>query len=150
MGKDMNPSIQKLNDAFQLSMKIRPSVGGFPVLAEVLKQAGVKKNYWSLPSCQSIFVMDSGNVVNQGTPLVMGMNEIFKFDEAALIKALRKDQSGRSSFSEFINEIWNAGVTSYNVNFELRICTYFGVLGESYKEEYAGVDIRDLVENAHA
>jgi len=41
-----------------LAMTIRPKVGGFPVLAEVLKRAGVKRNYWTLPSCQSIFVMD--------------------------------------------------------------------------------------------
>jgi uncharacterized protein YbcV (DUF1398 family) len=140
----MNSSIQKLNDAFQLAMKIRPNVSGFPVFAEVLRQAGVNINYWSLPSCQSIFVLDTGNVVNQGIPLVTGMNEIFKFNEAGLIAALRKDQSGKSTFLEFLNEIWKAGVIAYNVNFELRICTYSGVLGETYTEEYAAVDIIDL------
>ena len=138
----MSTSIKKLSDAFQLAMTIRPKVGGFPVLAEVLKRAGVKRNYWTLPSCQSIFVMDSGNVVNQGTPLVTGMNEIFKFDEAALIKALRKDQNGESTFPEFLESSWKAGVIRYDVNFDLRTCTYFGVLGESYTEEYANVDLK--------
>lgn len=138
----MSESIQKLGEAFQLAMSIRPKVGGFPVLAEVLRQAGVKRNFWSLPSCQSIFVMDSGNVVNQGVPLVTGMNEIYKFNEAELIRALRRDQKGESTFPEFLMASWKAGVVSYDVDFEKRICTYYGVLGESYLEEYAKVEIK--------
>ncbi len=132
----MTSPIQKIQEAMQAAMAIRPKVGGFPVLAEVLRKAGVKRNIWNLPSCQSIYVMDIGNVVNQGTPLVNGMNEIFTFDKSALIKALRSDQNGESTFPEFLQAAWRAGVVSYDVDFEKRTCTYFGVLGESYLEEY--------------
>ena len=43
----------KLIEAQKYAMSIRPKTGGFPVLAEVLRQAGVQMNRWSLPSCQS-------------------------------------------------------------------------------------------------
>ena len=64
------------------------------MLAEILRQAGVQVNRWSLPSCQSVYVMKEGSVVQQGTPLVTGTHEIPKFDRDALITALRTDQQG--------------------------------------------------------
>ncbi len=138
---NVNQSVQKLTEAFQHALSIRPKVGGFPVLAEVLRQAGVKRNIWTLPSCQSIYMMDTGHIVNQGAPLLTGMAGILKFDEAALIKALRIDQNGESTFPEFLDACWRAGVVSYDVDFEKRTCTYYGVLGESYKEEYVAIKL---------
>lgn len=38
----MSKTIEKLAEAQKYAMSIRPSVGGFPVLAEVLRQAGVQ------------------------------------------------------------------------------------------------------------
>lgn len=93
----MNTLINKLTEAQKHAFSIRPQVGGFPVLAEVLRKAGVKFNKWSLPSCQSIYVMEEGSVVQQGQPLVTGTFEIPKFNQEALIKALRTDQAGNSS-----------------------------------------------------
>ena len=78
----------KLIEAQKYAMSIRPKIGGFPVLAEVLRQAGVQMNRWSLPSCQSVYLMKEGSVVQQGTPLVTGVHEIPKFDREALITAL--------------------------------------------------------------
>ena len=72
----MNTLTAKLKEAQKYALSIRPKVGGFPVLAEVLRQAGVHVNRWSLPSCQSIYIMDGGAVVQQGTPLVSGTHEI--------------------------------------------------------------------------
>lgn len=137
----MNLSMIKLSEAFQFAISIKPKVDGFPVLAEVLRQAGVKRNIWSLPSCQSIYVMDIGNIVNQGSPLVVGMSEITKFNEASLVEAIRTDQNGESTFSEFLESVWKAGVVSYEVNFERRTCAYHGVLGESYIEDYSSVEV---------
>lgn len=39
------------------------------------------------------------------------------FDEAALIKGLRADQAGETTFAEFLNNAWQAGVVSYEVDF---------------------------------
>jgi len=133
---------EKLNEAQKYAMSIRPKVGGFPVLAEVLRQAGVQMNRWSLPSCQAIFMMKEGSVVQQGTPLVTGVHEIPRFDREALISALRKDQEGRGTFPEFLQSAWKAGVAGYDVDFFGRKVTYYGVDGESYLEEYPAVEVK--------
>jgi uncharacterized protein YbcV (DUF1398 family) len=130
-----------LSEALKFAMNTRPQVGGFPYLAEVLRQAGVTKNSWQLPSCQSIYVMDAGVVVNQGTPLVTGTVDVPAFDRQALIKALRTDQAGQSTFPEFLNAAWAAGVVSYEVDFENRRVTYYGSLGEIYVEDYPEVNV---------
>ncbi len=122
-------------------MSIRPRAGGFPVLAEVLRLAGVTRNFWSLPSCQSIYLTKMGVVVQQGQPLVSETTDVPKFEKEALIRALRLDQAGESTFSQFLKSSWEAGVIGYDVNFEKRTCTYFGAYGEMYVEEYPAVEI---------
>jgi uncharacterized protein YbcV (DUF1398 family) len=42
-------AIDNLNQAMKQAAAIRPKVGGFPYLAETLRQAGVTRNVWSLP-----------------------------------------------------------------------------------------------------
>ncbi len=138
----MTKLVDKLSEAQKQAMSIRPKVGGFPVLAEVLRQAGVQTNRWSLPSCQSVFLMDGGAVVQQGIPLVTGAHEVAKFDCAALITALRTDQEGRSTFPEFLQSAWKAGVIGYDVDFASRRVTYFGANGESYLEEYPAIEVK--------
>ena len=49
---------ERLQSAMMYAMDNRPKVGGFPFLAECLKKAGVQNNIWSLPSTQSIYIMD--------------------------------------------------------------------------------------------
>lgn len=132
----MSHAIENLMAAQKLAMSTRPKEGGFPHLAEILRKAGVTKNIWSLPSCQSIFLTKHGPVVNQGTPLVSGVSDIPPFNQEALIKALRKDQAGETTFPEFLKASWDAGVVGYDVDFEKRTCTYFGAQSESYLEEY--------------
>jgi len=138
----MSNVTDKLVEAQKYAMSIRPKVGGFPVLAEVLRQSGVQSNRWSLPSCQSVFVMKEGCVVQQGTPLVTGIHEIPPFDREALIAAIRTDQEGRGTFPEFLQSSWKAGVIGYEADFVGRKVTYYAARGESYLEEYPAVDIK--------
>ena len=138
----MSPLTEKLIETQKYAMSIRAKIGGFPVLAEVLRQAGVQMNRWSWPSCQSIFLMKEGSVVQQGTPLVTGVHEIPKFDREALITALRTDQEGRSTFPEFLQATWRAGVIGYDADFTARKVIYYGVNGESYMEEYPAVEVK--------
>lgn len=133
----------KLLDAQQRAFETCPKVNGFPVLAEVLRQAGVKINRWVLPSCQSIYIMDDGNLIQQGTPLLNGIHEIPTFNQQALITAIKKDQNGETTFPEFLQAIWNAGVVSYGVDFLARNVNYHGINGESYLEEYQAVEIEN-------
>ena len=94
----MSKAIENLNSALQRAMADRPKVGGFPYLAETLRRAGVIRNLWFLPACQSLFLTDDGPVVSQGTPLVTGMIDIPALGRDALISALRMDQAGQSTF----------------------------------------------------
>jgi uncharacterized protein YbcV (DUF1398 family) len=137
----MSQAIENLTEAMQRAEKIRPKVGGFPYLAEALRQAGAKRNIWSLPSCQSLFVTSAGPVVMQLTPLVNGAADVPVFDEAALIKALRIDQAGESTFPEFLEATWRAGVVRYEVDFDAHTVAYQGCQGEEYVEAYAAVTL---------
>ena len=112
----MSKAIEILMDAQKFAMSNRPKVGGFPYLAEALRLAGVTRNLWNLPSCQSTYFTDHGTVVHQGTPLTTGMADVPKFDREALIRALRIDQAGQSTFPEFLNSSWKAGIVSYDVD----------------------------------
>ena len=132
----MSNAIDNLNTAMQKAAAIRPKVGGFPYLAESLRRAGVTRNIWSLPACQSLFLTDQGAVVMQGAPLVSGTVDVPDFDREALIKALRVDQAGESTFPEFLAASWRAGVVSYDVDFAARTVAYLGCNGEEYVEAY--------------
>ena len=137
----MNKAIENLEKAMKLAAAKRPKIGGFPYLAEILRRAGVTRNTWSLPGCQSLFLTKDGPVVMQGTPLISGMKDVAAFDREALILALRKDQAGESTFPEFLEASWLAGVTGYMVDFDARTVEYQGCGGERYIEVYPTVEI---------
>lgn len=137
----MSSAIENLEAAQQRAFATRPKVGGFPVLAEVLRQAGVRRNQWFLPAGESLYLTDLGPVVSQGTPLVSGLIDVPAFDREAVIRALRADQAGESAFPEFLESIWQAGVISYEVDFDLRTVTYHGCDGTNYVEAYPAVDV---------
>jgi uncharacterized protein YbcV (DUF1398 family) len=138
----MSKAIENLQAAQQRAMAIRPKVGGFPYLAEALRQAGVTRNIWFLPACESIFLTNDGPVVMQGAPLVSGLADVPPFDREALIKALRTDQAGESTFPEFLRASWQAGVIRYDVDFAARTVAYYGCNEEQYVESYHAVEVK--------
>jgi uncharacterized protein YbcV (DUF1398 family) len=137
----MSKAIDNLTRAIDRASAIRPKVGGFPYLAEVLRQAGVTRNIWSLPACQSLFLTQDGPVVMQAPPLVSGAVDVPKFDQQALVRGLRTDQAGESTFPEFLAATWRAGVVRYDVDFAARTVAYQGCNGEEYIESYPAVEI---------
>lgn len=137
----MSKAIDNLNEAMKFAAANRPRVGGFPYLAEVLRKAGVTRNVWSLPSCQSLYLTQEGPVVMQGDALVHGAVDVPAFDEEALIKALRVDQAGNSTFPEFLDASWRAGVVRYDVDLEGHTVAYQGCNGEEYIEAYPAVTV---------
>jgi uncharacterized protein YbcV (DUF1398 family) len=94
-----------------------------------------------LPACQSLYLTDVGPVVTQGAPLLTGTTDVPPFDREALIKALRTDQAGQSTFPEFLAASWRAGVVRYDVDLRARTVTYYGFYGEEYIESYPAVDV---------
>jgi uncharacterized protein YbcV (DUF1398 family) len=142
----MSTATDILRAAQQRAMAIRPAVGGFPVLAETLHRAGVRRNIWSLPSVQSLYLTDAGPVIDQGEPLVTGMEDVADFDEDMLVSAIRADQAGESTFAQFLEATWKAGVVHYECDFDARQVTYYGANDESYVETYAATDGADLAQ----
>ncbi|HVB57913.1 MAG TPA: DUF1398 family protein [Candidatus Acidoferrales bacterium] len=137
----MSKAIENLQAAQQRAMSGRPKVGGFPYLAETLRRAGVTRNLWFLPACQSLYLTEHGPVVTQGTPLVTGTVDVPPFDREALIAVLRIDQAGNSTFPEFLAASWRAGVFRYDVDFIARKVAYYGSRSEEYVEDYPAVNV---------
>jgi uncharacterized protein YbcV (DUF1398 family) len=138
----LGKAIENLQAAQQRAMAGRPKAGGFPYLAETLRRAGVTRNLWFLPACQSFYLTKDGPVVTQGTPLVSGIADVPPFDRDALITALRTDQAGNGTFPEFLAASWRAGVVRYDLDFTARTVSYYGCNGEEYIEEYPAVEVR--------
>lgn len=137
----MSKAIENLKAAQAHYLKNRPTAGGFFYLAETLRLAGILRNQWSLPSCHSLFETKLGQVIMQGTPLVTGIFDVPAFDREEFIRILRIDQEGKSTFPEFLEGAWKAGVISYVVDFKKRTVTYQGSKGETYRETYPAVEV---------
>jgi uncharacterized protein YbcV (DUF1398 family) len=137
----MSKAIANLEQAQQRAMIGRPKAGGFPYLAETLRRAGVTRNTWFLPACESLYLTEAGPVVMQGAPLISGPADVPRFDQQALITALRIDQAGKSTFLEFLLASWHAGVVRYDVDLAARTVTYHGCYGETYIEQYPAVEV---------
>lgn len=137
----MSTAITNLQDAQAEAMANRPAEAGFPHLAETLRRAGVQRNTWWLPAMQSLYETELGPVLQQGEPLIDGTATVVPFDRDALVEALRADQAGKTTFREFAEATWHAGVIRYVVDLGARTCTYFGLNGESYVEHYPAVEV---------
>jgi uncharacterized protein YbcV (DUF1398 family) len=88
-----------------------------------------------------LFLTIDGPIVIQGTPLVSGSADVPHFNREALIKALRVDQAGESTFPGFLEGSWRAGVVRYDVDFGARTVAYYGCNGEEYIEAYPAVKV---------
>jgi len=65
MNSTTSKAIENLQAAMTRAMAIRPKVGGFPVLAETLRRAGLRRNTWHLPSVQSLYLTEQGSALEQ-------------------------------------------------------------------------------------
>jgi uncharacterized protein YbcV (DUF1398 family) len=134
-------AISRLLAAMERGEAARPKAGGFPYLAESLRQAGVTHCRMAVPANASLYLAEHGDVVVQGEPLVTGFALAPQFDEAALIAALRADQAGETTFPEFLRGCWDAGIVGYDVDTAAHTCTYYGANGDSYTEDYPSVTL---------
>ncbi|MEU4171236.1 DUF1398 family protein [Streptomyces sp. NPDC026665] len=137
----MTDAIDTLRAALERAGAVRPQVGGFPYLAESLRQAAVTRCRMTVPSNAMLYLTAAGPVTVQGEPLVTGMVDVPPFDREALIEALRADQAGLTTFPEFVQGCWKAGVVRYDVDLTARTCTYYGADDDAYVESYAAVEL---------
>lgn len=140
----MSSAIANLQAAQERAAAVRPQVNGFPYVAEVMRQAGVSAYHHSIPSGTTLFVTEAGPVVLQADPVVHGMADVASWDRDAVIAAIRTDQAGNSSYPQFTQSCWEAGVVHYDVDLAGRTCTYSGVAGEQYVESYPHVEVAEV------
>lgn len=144
MVTEQHSAVEALRAAFERAAAIRPAVGGFPVLAEVLRAAGVQRNEWQLPAAQSRYdMLDGAVVVQQLKPLTEGITAVPAFDRDELIRVLRADQAGETTFLTFLEGTWRAGVVRYVVEFDERRVLYYGSTGDVYEESYAPIQVSE-------
>lgn len=133
--------LNALKNAMSKSEKVRSKVGGFPYLAECLREEGFTKNSWYLPSGDSFYFTSEDSLVIPGQPLIGNITTYPTYSEEKLINALRSDQKGQTTFPEFLMNIWTSGIVKYEVNFIERYVVYYGADGEEYKETYPAIEI---------
>ncbi|MEW2434030.1 DUF1398 family protein [Streptomyces caniferus] len=137
----MSTTTDTVAAALERGASLRPETGGFPYLAEALRQAGVTRYHHTVSSATNLFLTGTGPVIDQAPPLCDGMTDVAPFDPEAVVAALRADQAGKSTYHEFTQALWAAGVVDYTVDLTERNCTYRGATGEAYVENYPHVDI---------
>jgi uncharacterized protein YbcV (DUF1398 family) len=137
----MSTLTDTVHNAQRKAAELRSDLGGFPVLAEDLRQAGIHRNDRTLPAGQSVYVTDTGAVVEPAVSLVSEMSDGPASDRHAVIDAIRADQAGHTTFPEFLASIWNAGVNSYVVDLDQRTVTHSGIDNATYVETYPAVEI---------
>lgn len=135
-------AVDNLLAAQKFAIGIRSKTDGFPYLAEALRKFGISRNIWNLPSCKNIYLTKYGSVVCQGTPIDITTVNIPPFNREALIKVLRNNQANQRTFPEFLKALWEAGVVRYEVDFEKRKVTYYGLSDQIYSVNYPAVEIK--------
>lgn len=133
--------LNNLKKAMNKAENIQPKVGGFPYLAECLREEGFIKNIWYLPSYDSFYFSRNSSVVIPGKSLIEDVTVYPPYSKSALLNTLRTDQAGQTSFPNFLMNTWRSGVVKYEVNFIDRYVIYYGANGEKYKETYPIVEI---------
>lgn len=133
--------LNNLNNAISKSETVRPELGGFPYLAECLREEGFTKNTWFLPSGDSFYFTKENSLVIPGKSLINDVTTYPPYSKDKLINTLRADQAGQITFPEFLMKTWKSGIVKYEVNFIDRYVVYYGADGEEYKESYPAVEI---------
>lgn len=137
----MSTAKERIEKAYKWAVANRPKINGYPYLAEALRQAGVIRYVYNLPSNQCIYFSKDGNVVSQSEGST-GISEVPKFNKEAFIKVLRTSQAGDSTFPEFLRDSWKTGIINYEADLIARTVTYYGAEGEKYVEEFPAVEVK--------
>lgn len=135
----MNANIRRVLSALDAARQMPVREGHFPHLAALLYRTGITGNTWTLPACQAVYETHEGAVVIPGEPLLNTPAEVPPFCDKKLMAAICDDQSGNTTFREFLTRIWLAGVVSYRVDFTRRTVTYYGLKGDAWEESYPDV-----------
>lgn len=118
----------------------RPKIEGFPYLAEALREAGVLRLEFFVPTATSLFTTTAGFAVIPASPVVTEPSDVPAWDESALLAAIEADKQG-GEFPAFVAACWQAGVIRWIVDTSARTCTYYSAAEDEYAEHYRAVTL---------
>lgn len=127
--------------AQQRGFAARPKIGGFPYLAEAMRQGGILRHEFIVPTATSLYTTTGGSaVIPSGQPVVTEPSDVPAWDQSALVRAIDADKQG-GEFPAFVAACWQAGVVRWIIDTTERTCTYVGAAGDQYVENYPAVEL---------
>jgi uncharacterized protein YbcV (DUF1398 family) len=110
----------------------------FPEIVRRLAEAGVESYYTDLIELRKVHYGPNGEAHSVSIPLTGRVPIADRFDEPGVKEALRRIQTGKIEYPEFLRAIVAAGVMSYSVFIAGRRAIYTGRKGEQYVELFPG------------
>lgn len=117
----MNAFQQKIKDVYQ---QARANQWGYPQLFKGLKSAGVRSYRMDVVNYAIEYVGDGESVLEHG-PSTWKV-EVGTFNEADVIKAIRRTQRQETDYPTFLKEIAAAGIPRYDVSMSENTVSYMG------------------------
>ena len=110
----------------------------YPQFVQVLIDAGVTSYHVDVASHAISFLCGADEIhAERGAPTAQSGARPSSFSKDGLVAAIRENQQGKSTYSVFLERIWAAGVTTYDVDVTGRMITYRGARGETHTERIA-------------
>jgi uncharacterized protein YbcV (DUF1398 family) len=105
----------------------------YPELVRLLVEAGVQTYHVDVAT-HTIFYRDATESYTEHGPVAASSQLLAPFSVEGVKAAIAANQQGKSDFLEFLRQIWQSGVTTYEVDLAARSIAYRGAGGESYVE----------------
>ena len=113
--------------------RARSETSSYPQYAAQLAREGIE-GYHVDVATHAIDWRAAGVRFREVGPVVIAGDAPVAFVEAAVVRALRRNQQGETDYAGFLREIWAAGVCAYDVDLRGGCITYRGASGEQYVE----------------
>ena len=110
----------------------------YPQFVQLLIDAGVTSYHVDVATHAISFRRGADEIhAERGAPTAPPGARPAPFSQDGLGAAIRENQQGKSTHPVFLQRIWAAGVTAYDVDLTGRMITYRGARGETHAERIA-------------
>ena len=111
----------------------------YPVLARTLRESGIRTYRVDVATHTAIYQGDGEPLTLRGAAVAGAGEPPPAFDRSGVVAALLANQRRETDYDGFLRQIWQSGVTSYDVDLAARTVTYRGSKGEAHVERIPDV-----------